>query len=145
MLSENLAEALNKQINLEFYSAYSYLAMSAHFEAIGLPGAAHWMREQSREEVLHAMKFFDFVNDRGERVVLEAIETPKIPHHGSVREMFERALAGEQHSPVDALRAGHPHQPGNVRVHVLLRATRCGSPGTADAALRRGSQRAILQ
>ena len=96
MLSENLAEAINKQINLEFYSAYAYLAMSAHFEGLGLPGAAQWMRAQSREEVVHAMKFFDFLNDRGEQVLLEAIEAPKIPHNGSVREMFEQGLAGEE-------------------------------------------------
>lgn len=96
MLSEKLTEAINKQINLEFYSAYAYLAMSAHFEGLGLPGAAHWMREQSREEVVHAMKFFDFLNDRGARVVLEAVDAPKIPHNGSVREMFERGLAGEE-------------------------------------------------
>lgn len=76
MLSKTLQDAMNQQIKNELYSAYLYLAMSAHFEAQTLPGFAKWMREQATEEVKHAMKFFGFINDRGGRVVLEGIEKP---------------------------------------------------------------------
>jgi ferritin len=76
MLNSTVQEAINEQIKNELYSAYLYLAMSAHFEAANLPGIAKWMRLQSNEEVAHAMKFFDFVNDRGGRVTLKAIDQP---------------------------------------------------------------------
>ncbi len=73
-LTPRLLDAINKQINAEVYSAYVYLSMSAHFDAINMPGFASWMRAQHEEEMSHAMKLFDFVNDRDSRVVLQAIE-----------------------------------------------------------------------
>jgi ferritin len=76
MLSKTLQDALNLQINRELASAYLYLSMSAHFEHRNLPGFARWMRLQSKEEVEHAMKLFDFVNDRGGRVTLDAVGKP---------------------------------------------------------------------
>ena len=76
MLSKALEQAINDQIKNELYSAYLYLSMSAHFEANNMPGSARWMRLQSNEEVSHAMKLFDYVNDRGSRVVLQGIDQP---------------------------------------------------------------------
>jgi ferritin len=76
MLTEAMQNAINQQIKDELYSAYLYLSMAAYFEANSLPGFASWMRFQSQEEVDHAMKFFDFVNERGGRVKLQAIEQP---------------------------------------------------------------------
>ena len=76
MLNKNVQDAINEQIKNELYSAYLYLAMSAHFEAANLPGIAHWMRRQSNEEMEHAMKFFEYVNDRGGRVALQALDQP---------------------------------------------------------------------
>lgn len=77
MLSPEIQDALNKQLNAEFYSAYLYLSMSAYFEAQSLEGMANWMRIQAQEETGHAMKFFDFINERNGRVVLAEIEGPK--------------------------------------------------------------------
>ena len=74
MLSKAMQDAINEQIKDELYSAYLYLSMAAYFEATGLPGFARWMRGQSQEEMNHAMKFFDYVNERGGRVELQAIE-----------------------------------------------------------------------
>ncbi len=76
MLDEEIAAQLNKQINAELYSAYFYLSMSAYFESLGLPGFAQWMKAQAREELGHAMKIFDYMADRGARVILEEIEKP---------------------------------------------------------------------
>ena len=95
MLSKALEEAINEQINKELYSAYLYLSMSAYCEAESLPGFAMWMRVQAQEEVEHAMKFFDHVNDRGGRVVLKAIEMPP-PVWKSPLEMFEQVLEHER-------------------------------------------------
>ena len=95
MLSKAMQEAINEQIKHELYSAYLYLAMSAHFEAASLAGAARWMRMQSQEEVDHAMKFFDFVNERGGRVTLQAIDQPPA-EFGSPTAVFEQTLEHER-------------------------------------------------
>jgi ferritin len=95
MLSQTLQDAINEQIKNEFYSAYLYLAMSAHFETGHLPGCARWMRLQSQEEATHAMKLFDFVHERGGRVVLQAIEQP-LAKFGSPVDVFQQALEHER-------------------------------------------------
>lgn len=95
MLNPTVEQALNDQIQKEFHSAYIYLAMSAYFEAENLPGAAHWMRHQAEEEQEHAMKIFDFVNDRGGRVALQAIGEPAAVYSSPLA-VFEAAYAHEQ-------------------------------------------------
>ncbi len=94
-MSQTLHDAMNDQIRHELYSAYLYLSMAAYFEAMNLPGFAHWMRVQAREEVSHAMKFFDHLCDRGERVILQAIEQPPVDF-ASPQEAFARALEHER-------------------------------------------------
>ncbi|MHC4572627.1 MAG: ferritin [Planctomycetota bacterium] len=76
MISQKMQEALNEQTNAEFYSAYLYLSMEACFESMNLPGFANWMRVQTQEEVTHAMKIYDYVNERGGRVTLKQIAAP---------------------------------------------------------------------
>ncbi len=76
MISKRLEEAINKQINAELYSSYLYGSMGAYFDHTSLPGFANWMRVQVKEEMAHAAKFYGFLNDRGGRVVLDAIEAP---------------------------------------------------------------------
>ena len=95
MVSEAMQTALNDQIQKEFHSAYIYLSMSAYFEAQNLAGAAHWMRHQAEEEQAHAMKIFEFVSDRGGRVVLQAIGEPPAGF-ASPLAVFEAAYAHEQ-------------------------------------------------
>jgi ferritin len=95
MLSSKLQDALNKQINAELFSSYLYLSMAAYFEGEDLKGMAHWMRVQSGEETAHAMRIFDFVNDRDNRVALVAIEGPKTKWKAPL-EAFEEAYKHEQ-------------------------------------------------
>jgi ferritin len=95
MLSDKMEKALNEQINAELYSSYIYLSMAAYFEAQNLLGFANWMHVQSREENMHAMKFYQFVNDRRGRVVLSAIAAPKTEWKSTV-EVFEDSLHHEQ-------------------------------------------------
>jgi len=76
MISKKMQDALNEQVNAELYSAYLYLAMEAYFESLNLAGFANWMRIQTQEEALHAMKIYDFVNERGGKVSLKAIAQP---------------------------------------------------------------------
>ncbi len=76
MISKELQDAMNAQMNAELYSSYLYLSMSGYFESINLPGFANWMRCQAQEELVHVMKFFTFIKDRGGRVHMSAIEGP---------------------------------------------------------------------
>jgi len=86
---------MNEQIKNELYSAYLYLSMSAYCEAANLPGFAHWMRVQAQEEVGHAMKFYDFICERGGRVVLQAIDQPPVEFQSPLH-VFEQILEHEQ-------------------------------------------------
>ncbi|MGE5226281.1 MAG: ferritin [Planctomycetaceae bacterium] len=95
MLSTELEQALNDQLNRESYSSYLYLAMAAHFDGAGFPGFAAWMRAQASEEHLHAMRFFDFIADRGGRVRLQAIAEPPVDF-GTPLQAFEASLDHER-------------------------------------------------
>lgn len=76
MLSKKIEKAINQQINAELYSSYLYLSMATYFESISLGGFSNWMRQQAQEELFHGMKMFDFVCNRGGRVILKAIDQP---------------------------------------------------------------------
>ena len=95
MLNPKVQDALNKQINAELFSSYLYLSMSAYFEAEDLKGLAHWMRVQADEEHKHAMRIYDFVNDRSGRVTLGQIDAPKTQWKSPL-EAFEDAYKHEQ-------------------------------------------------
>lgn len=76
MISEKMEEALNEQVNAELYSAYLYLSMEAYFQSVNMRGFASWMRIQTQEELTHAMKIYDFLNQRDGRVILKSIAGP---------------------------------------------------------------------
>jgi ferritin len=77
MMTKKMQSALNSQVNAELYSAYLYLSMEAYLQSVNLPGFANWMRVQTQEELAHAMKIYDYINDRGAGVTLGAIAAPK--------------------------------------------------------------------
>ena len=95
-LTGKMQDALNAQIKEELFSSYIYLSMAAYCEAINLPGFAHWMRAQSQEELEHAMKFYEFINDRGGRVVLQALDQPPVEFEGPST-VFKKTLEHEQY------------------------------------------------
>ena len=95
-LSKKLQDALNEQIREELASAYIYLSMAAYCESINLRGFAHWMQAQANEEMAHAMKFYGYINERGGRVMLKALEQPPVEFAGPV-DVFAKTLAHEQH------------------------------------------------
>ena len=94
MINKTMQNAMNEQINKELYSSYVYLSMAAYFEDKNLPGFANWMRLQADEVREHAMKFYDFILERGGRVQLKAIEAPKTDW-GSNLEVVEEVVAHE--------------------------------------------------
>lgn len=95
MISKTMQEAFNNQINKEMFSSYLYLSMAAYFEEMNLPGLAHWMRMQTKEENEHGMKFFDYMVERGGRVTLGAFSAPKSEWSSSL-EVFQQALEHEE-------------------------------------------------
>lgn len=95
MLSKKVEEALNAQINAEFWSAYLYLAMAMHFESEGRAGVANWFKIQFKEEQAHAEIFINYVNQRGGKVTLMPIDA--VPSSwASPLAAFEDTLAHEQ-------------------------------------------------
>lgn len=95
MISVKTQEALNKQINEELYSSYLYLSMSAYCQTKNLAGMANWFRVQAQEELIHVMKFFDYINDRGGLVKLQPVAGPQ-QEWTSFLKAFEDAYAHEQ-------------------------------------------------
>lgn len=94
MIGKAMQDAINEQINKELFSSYLYLSMAAYFEDKSLPGFAHWMRVQETEEREHAMKFYDFLLERGGKVTLKAIDAPKT-EWASTMEVMEEVAAHE--------------------------------------------------
>ncbi len=95
MLRKKMHKAFNDQINAEMYSSYLYLSMESYFQSISLTGFANWMRGQVQEELMHAMKMYDFVNERGGRVTLDAIDKPESTWKTPLA-AFEHVLKHEQ-------------------------------------------------
>jgi len=95
MISERMVKALNSQINKEMYSANLYMAMSAYSSNIGLSGFANWFMVQYQEEMLHAMKFYNYIVDQGAKVELQAIEKPA-QEFGTTLDMLNATLEHEK-------------------------------------------------
>lgn len=95
MISKQMEEALNLQINKEMYSAYLYMAMSAQCTEMALDGFAKWFMVQFHEEMYHAMKIYTYIHEQGGTVHLQAIEAPK-EKFNSVKKMFEKTLEHEK-------------------------------------------------
>ena len=93
--SNLMQDAVNNQINMEFMSSYSYLAMSAWCERQSFVGSASWLRLQSQEEKEHAMKLYQFLADRNAVIELKAIPAPGVEWK-SLRDIFADALAQEE-------------------------------------------------
>ena len=99
-MNSKIENAFNEQLNAELFSSYLYLSMAAYFESQNLKGMAGWMRMQAIEEHMHAMKFFDFINECGGRVTLAKIKEPKT-EWSSPLDVFEDT--GEHESKVTSL------------------------------------------
>ncbi len=95
MLSKTVHKVLNDQITHEFYASYLYLSMAAYFETQNLPGFARWMEAQSEEERKHAMKFYNYINDRNDSVELQAIAQPPSEFQSPL-DVFEQVFKHEQ-------------------------------------------------
>ena len=90
-----MEEALNKQVNAELFSAYLYFSMASYFYSTDMNGFAHWMEIQVREESVHALKLFNYINDRDGRALMMPIEGPQTEWK-SPMDVFQATLEHEQ-------------------------------------------------
>ena len=95
MISKAMEKALNDQINKELYSSYYYYAMAAYLDNQGFEGMANFMKAQAMEETAHAQKFYDYMNEQGGRVILEAIDKPPAEYKNP-KHIFELGLEHEK-------------------------------------------------
>lgn len=95
MINKKINDAINSQINWEFWSGYLYLSMANHFEGAGFKGVANWFRIQYKEELDHAMIFMNYVNARGGKVVLAPIAEVPLSWESPL-EAFRFTLEHEQ-------------------------------------------------
>ncbi|GAB1467862.1 ferritin [Candidatus Cloacimonadota bacterium] len=95
MISQKLQDAINAQINRELYSEYLYISMQAWFASQNLDGFANWMDAQGKEERFHAMKFFNYIIERGGKVELKAIAQPTVDFQTPLN-AFQASLEHEQ-------------------------------------------------
>lgn len=93
-MNAKIQDAINEQINAELWSAYLYLSMGMQFANCGMPGVANWFRIQYQEEQAHAEIFMNYLNQRGGRVILKAID----------------AVPTEWATPLDAFKATLEHE-----------------------------------
>ena len=94
ILSRNLSEAFNAQVNAEMWSSNLYLSMSVYFQKAGLNGFAHWMKKQAAEELEHAHKLIDYALDRGGDITIGQINV--VPTGwGNPLEVFEHVYKHE--------------------------------------------------
>ena len=96
MINEELVAAFNDQINKELYSEYLYLAMKTYFMENNLQGFVNWFNVQVQEEHAHAMGMFDYLDERGGKIELGAIDKPEIKGK-TILEIFEQVLEHEEY------------------------------------------------
>lgn len=95
MMSKKLEAILNDQVNYEYYSSYLYLSMAAYFKSSNLNGMANWMTVQTQEEIVHGAGLYNYIIQRGGKVVLEAIAKPQTSWKSPL-DAFKTALEHEQ-------------------------------------------------
>lgn len=94
-LSKTLYEALNSQMNFEFYSSHVYLAMASYCESENFEGFAKFFHEQAEEERIHGMKIYKYIHDRGEQAVMSGFDNPH-NQYTSILDVFEKGLEHEK-------------------------------------------------
>jgi ferritin len=95
MIAKKIEDAINGQINKEMFSAYLYLSMASWAEVSGLKGITTWLKVQYHEEMVHGMKFYEYIIRKGGVVRLAKIDTPENTFDSALS-MFEKVLTHEE-------------------------------------------------
>lgn len=94
MLTKDMVNRLNEQLNLEFFSSNLYLQMSAWCDDNNFSSFARFLREHAQEEMAHMRRLFDYVLDTGGLPVIGQIDTPGAQYQ-SLNEVFKKAYEHE--------------------------------------------------
>lgn len=94
MISQKMLDAINDQINFEYYSYWVYQAMTFKMDSMGLKIFTKWFQQQSDEEVIHAMKMSNYLLDQGAEVKLSSLEAPR-NNYKDIEEIVQTALDHE--------------------------------------------------
>lgn len=120
MINDKVQAIMNEQIKNELESYYIYLSMVSYFHSENLDGMAHWMRAQAHEEMIHAMKFFDHIIDRGGKATL----------------MDLKQLKTTWKSPLEAWKDAYAHEQFITgKIHAILKLVRKENDYTAEPLL----------
>lgn len=96
MLKPKVEKILNEQVKKEAYASFLYLSMASWADTEGFPGIAKWFYAQAQEENEHMLKVIEYINERGGKAEIPAIE--KVPSSWkSVKEAFQAALEHEKY------------------------------------------------
>ena len=95
-MDKKVSELINDQINKELYSAYLYLDFANYYASVGLDGFENWYRIQAQEERDHAMLFYQYLQNNGEKVTFEAVAKPEW-EQGDNTAPLKKALEHEQY------------------------------------------------
>merc|ERR1719288_373443 len=89
---------INKQINMELYASYVYMAMACYFDRddVALKGFSKRFADNSTEEREHAQKLINYQNMRGGRVVFQNITKPNTDDWESALSAVEASLELEK-------------------------------------------------
>jgi ferritin len=95
MLKKKVEDICNRQVEREGYSSNLYLAMASWAETSGFSGVAAWLYDQADEERLHMLKFIKYINERGGKAVMPALNKPPVEYK-SVEDMFKEVQKHEE-------------------------------------------------
>lgn len=76
-MNKKVEKSLNEQVQKECASSQLYLSMASWAERNGFNGSATFFYNQSDEERMHMLKLIHFINERGGKAEIPAIEQPE--------------------------------------------------------------------
>ena len=95
-IPKNVLKLLNEQFYNELYASHLYFAMSAILKRMPYQGMAKWMRLQSKEEMAHAEKIYEFLVERDAVFATDAVAKPETKNIVSPLDAYKAAYAHEQ-------------------------------------------------
>lgn len=95
MISEKIEKAIIQQIKEEENASRIYLAMASWCDTHGYPGAAAFFYRQTQEERFHALKFIQYLNERGGHAHILDLPNPENKFE-NLKQIFEITLEHEK-------------------------------------------------
>lgn len=95
LISETLEAALNLRTKQEFDSAFIYKAMGSWCRYNGYNNVAKFFFTHAEEELTHAQKVINYLDDKNCMALIPAVTQPDISKYADVRAIFEISFKHE--------------------------------------------------